>query len=137
MGDTFFGVDYREKFYLPETGKDQWIEVRKMNASQKALYSNSVGEMTQSNSDGTLTMNTARAGELDQKILELAVAGYKVKVKGEDGSTKVIEGSDLAEWNSLFAKMDATLIDPLMEVVRKLNPWIGAGTEDSKKKLKS
>jgi len=136
MGDVFFGVDVYEKFYLPGTDKQQWIEVRKLNAGQKALYSNSLGEMSQSNPDGTITVNTARAGELDKKILELAVAGYKVKMKSADGSTKVVEGTDVAEWNSLYEIMDANLIDGLMEVVRKVNPWLNIGVED-KKKLKS
>lgn len=131
---VYFGVEIKEKFYLPETNKEQWIEVRKFNASQKSLYLNSIGGLSKMSSDGkALTMDTTKAGDLEGKILELAVVGYRVNVI-EGGETKLLEGIDPNEWSRLYKMMDASIAEGLLAVVKQLNPWLLPLPDQDKKK---
>ena len=134
MEKVFFGVEVKEKFHLPES-KEQWIEVRKLNASQKALYLNSIGEMSRSNPDGTIVIDTTKAGNWEKKLLELAVCGYKVYVQ-EGDQQKLVEGNDPNQWASLYDTMDSDITSDLVSFVQKLNPWLLPVREEDKKKEK-
>lgn len=120
---VYFGVEHKEKFYLPDTNKEQWIEVRVLNASQRAAYLNSLGELSQTTPEGKITVDATHAADWELKLLEAAVAGYKVKVM-ENGETKTVEGSDPNEWSNLYAMMNASITERLMNKVRELNPWL-------------
>ena len=133
MEKIYFGVEQKEKFYLPGTKKEQWIEVRKLTAAQKAQYLSSVGEMAKVRPDGTVDYDTTRIGEMERKILKLAVCGYRVKVV-ENGETKLVEGNDEAEWEKLYEVMDPDIGEKLMVVVQKLNPWLTTPSAEDKKK---
>lgn len=133
---VFFGVEHKEKLYLPETNNEQWIELRKFSAAKRAEYFNSIGELSKAvkSEDGKYEFvpDPSKIGLLHRKMIELSVCGYNVYVM-ENGEPKLESGFDSAVWEKIYSTMTDDIESELLKLIYKLNPSLGV-TEEKKNK---
>jgi hypothetical protein len=134
---VFFGVEQKEKYYLPETNNEQWIEVKKMKAAKKSEYFNSIGEMSKVNKrdDGKLDFipDPTKIGMLNRKLIDLSVVSYNVYMLDEKSEPKLETGFDINVWNKLYETMDEEIENGLIGLIYKLNPSLGTSSEKKNK----
>ena len=138
---VYFGVDHKEKYYLPDTNNEQWIEIKKMKVAKKADYQNSLGELSEAreveNKDGTkqivLFPNPAKMGMLHKKLMDSSVVNYNVYMLDEKNEPKLETGFDFNIWNKLYETMDEEIENGLVNLIYKLNPSLGVSNEKKNK----
>lgn len=138
---VFFGVEHTEKFYLPNTNEEQWIEIKKLSAAKKSDYHNSLGELSElkevKNEDGTkgysLVPNPSKVGLMNKKLMEVAVVGYNVYIMNEAGQPELKTGYDSNVWRIIYETMDESIEKSLIDEINKLNPSLQSKKESEKK----
>lgn len=138
---VYFGVQTKEKFYLPDTNEEQWIEVRKLAQAGKNNYNNSIGELSKINvtinDDGTKTFDMipdpTKMGMIDKKKIDASVVGYNVYVQNEDGQSELKTGFEQTVWDKIYDTMDGDIADGLLKLIIKLNPFMDVSPKSEKK----
>lgn len=128
---VYFGKETREKVLLPDT-KDQWVEIRRLTAGDRAKYMNELGKMTRIDSNGQVTADLSQMGMTDKVLFDLSVVGYSVLTEKPDGTIEKLEGYDKGVWETLYERMDPLLAEILTAKIRELNPWLTGGTPEKK-----
>lgn len=139
---VYFGVSKTDRFVLPETNSEDYIDVRRLNEGQRARYEDRVAkkvEMT-NNGDEKQTVQMQLQSGTDRHVLfELSVIRYKITLQNgvnEAGEPilEVKEGNGGKDFIQLVDTMDSELGQDLFEFIKKLNPWLSRSVEDTEKK---